>query len=197
MKKLNQTHEFKKNIFIFKISSSTLNKYLEIYSESNLKELIILYNISIYLKRNDQLSEITNLNKISNILHNKGLYFLEQHKLNNYEILLYLENDDYYINSSNQKVFFNVLNNFDMNNINSDFLVKWRKVEWDKRYKNNKLLFYENISNTIDDMKNFGNLFELFDINENQKDYDIESLETMQKTYIRLFNNKIKKMNSL
>lgn len=187
------THEFKKNIFIFKISSSTLNKYLEIYSESNLKELIILYNISKYLKRNDQLSEITNLNKISNILHNKGLYFLEQHKLNNYEILLYLENDDYYINSSNQKVFFNVLNNFDMNNINSDFLVKWRKVEWDKRYKNNKLLFYENISNTIDDMKNFGNLFELFDINENQKNYDIESLETMQKTYIRLFNDKIKK----
>ena len=182
--------EIKTKTFIFKFSFVILNKYLEIYSENNLNEIITIYNISKYIKRNDQLSNMKHNSKILNILHNKGLYFIEQHKLNNSEILNYLENDDYYINSSNTKVFLNILNNFDINSINSDFLIRWKKVNWAERYKSNKILFYEKISNLIKDMKNFGYLFELFDINKGQRDYEKDCLNIMEQKYKKLYLNK-------
>ena len=185
--------EVLKKTFIFKFNSCIFNKYLEINSETNLNEIITIYNISKYIKRNDQLSKMKNNSKILNILHNKGLYFIEQHKLNNSEILNYLENDDYYINSSNTKVFLNILNNFDINSINSDFLIRWKKVNWAKRYKNNKILFYEKISNLIKDMKNFGYLFELFDINKRQRDYEKDCLNIMEQKYKKLYLDKFDK----
>ena len=186
-------NENKKKIFIFKFSFDILNKYLEINSESNLNAIITICKISKYIKKNDQLSNMKNINKILNILHNKGLNSIEQHKLNNNEILYYLENDDYYITSSSTKIFMNVLNNFDINSINYDFLSRWKKVNWAKRYKNNKLLFYEKISNLIKEMKSFGYLFEFFDINQEQRDYESDCLNIMEQKYRKLYISKFDK----
>ena len=45
------------------------------------------------------------------------------------------------------------------------------KNKWEKRYKNFKLQFYQKVISLINDMKSFGYLFELFDINKEDKDY--------------------------
>ena len=185
-------HEKEKNKYIFKFSYIIFNKYLEIFSESALNNLILIYNISKYIKSNDNLSSIKNLNKISNILHNKGLYYIDRHRLNNDQILSYLENDDYYINSKNSKVFINVLSNFETKSISSDFLMKWKKIDWHKRYKNDKIQFYNQVGGLVKDMADFGYLFEFFDLNEKEKNYEAECLKVMRERYQKLYDFKKK-----
>ena len=188
-------HEKEKSTFIFKFSYRVLNKYLEMFSDSELNNLILVYNISKYIKRNDNISSIKNINKISNILHNKGLFFIQRNRLNNDQILSYLENDDFFINSKNSKVFMSVINNFEAKSISSDFLMKWKKIDWAKRYKNDKIQFFNQVGGLVKDMDDFGYLFDFFDLNEKEKNYEAECLIVMRERYQELydFNKKYEK----
>ena len=180
-------YEKERKIFIIKFSFEIFNKYVDIYSDNNLNNLILVYKISKYINKNDELSDIKNVNKILNILHTKGLYFLEQHKLDNNEILNYIEHDDYFVINSATKLLFNIFNNFDFSYLNSNFIKKWKKIKWEKRYKNFKLQFYQKVISLINDMKSFGYLFELFDINKEDKDYENDCLSIMENKYKILY----------
>jgi hypothetical protein len=79
-----------------------------------------------------------------------------------------------------------LIEKFDITDKNSEIWKKWKKVNWLQLYKINKIkenAFYTAIRKKIDQPKNFGKIFQLFDIKEEEKDYNQEMIKTMQSVF--------------
>ena len=175
--------ELKNNTFFIYFSENILNEYIEI-NENNLNNIIIIYQMANYIKENDCNSSIKNINKILNIMHNQGIYLIEDNKLSNFDILLYLENDESYTNIDNQEQFFNILQNINVTNINSDFIFKWKKINWKNMYHDKKDVFYKIIFNNIKDIKYLENIFILSENDiYSQKEFIVNLVETFERLY--------------
>ena len=101
-----------------------------------------------------------------------------------YKIAKYIEEKDEL--SKLQKVD-SFLKYFDLSKMNSEFINKWKKIDWSKKYGQQKDKFYKNLCGTLKDIQYFGILLNLC---EENKDYDEEFIinilsimETMSPTF--------------
>ena len=157
------SYEKKNDIFFLYFCDNMLNQYIQI-NENKFKNILIIYQIAKYIKENDKVSEvIKSTDKLLDIIHNKGFTLIENNILTNIDILNYIENDELYKNELYQDEFFKILEYINIDEINSDFILKWKEINWESMYQNKKDVFYRIICNDLKDIKNFENLFILFD----------------------------------
>ena len=109
--------------------------------------------------------------------------------MNNDQLLKYIEN----IGHLKYTELSEIINNFNISSMGTDFFSKWKNVDWMNLFKNKKIdekEFYKAVCNKINEIKYFGLLFELFDINNNKKDYSIIMIQYMQEKFQYLIINK-------
>ena len=128
---------------------------------------------------------------IDRLIHETGLSLSKNHKLQNIEILNFIQKDVYYNDSSNygKKIYrpLDILNGLDIKSFNDEFYLEWRKIDWNKIFEDQYFDgFLVRVANLIDNLDNFKILFKLFDIskNPNQQDFNLYSLVTMQKNIL-------------
>ena len=178
--------------FLIKFSDDIFDKYIELYQTRNIEDLILIYKIMIYIKKNDIISDIKNIHKIKALINIKFFELIKTKKINNILLLNYLENYELYTCSE-------LLQNIDYFNfqeIDTEFFIKWKKIDWLKVCKDNKNEFYKKICSHIQNKKDFGILFNLFDIFKTEKDYEKECLENMQEKFILINNSNPSEENS-
>ena len=189
------SYEKKNDIFFLYFCDNMINQYYAI-NEKNFRNVLIIYQIAKYIKENDKVSEvIKTTDKLLDIIHYKGFNLIENNLLTNIDILNYLENDDFYKNENYQDEFFKILEYINIDDINSDFILKWKQINWESMYHNKKDVFYNIICNDLKDIKNFENLFILFEEEEKKMNYDKKLLLELLYCFERLFEKSNKNID--
>ena len=174
--------------FYMTFNDKIFDRYMEIYKSDNFNNIVLIYNIEKYIINHDKFSTINNLNKNKRkIIKLKGKILSGEKKLNNEELLNFFENPEFFTNDE----FFKLLKKFDINTMDENFFVKWKEKNIYNKYKNyieKNDNYYKILCRDVKTIKDFGNLFRLFDIGTNLKDYNKESLINMEKT-LKVINN--------
>ena len=173
---------YTKENFIY-FSSSLFEKYINYFNSVNIDNLIIIKKMISFSKNN---SININLNiDINKIIHENGILFSSIGKLKNNDLLDFITlKDDYYILSEYKKFrSLEILNGLDISSFDDNFYEKWKKINWNEIFKEQKVLFYEKILACIIDLNEFKILYKLFDLKHNFV------IELLQKKIIELFEN--------
>ena len=122
--------EIKKNVKFINFSPKYFENFVKFSYEINLDNLIFLKNIiDNFLKKIDASFKINDLDKK---IHKTGIKLINDNALNNFQILDFIENDIFYSNkiheSSNERDF-NILKKLNIEEINEDFIEKWKKIK--------------------------------------------------------------------
>ena len=127
-------------------------------------------------------------NDIIKIVHENGLLFSTYGKLKNINLLDFITSkDEYYILPAYKKLRSpDILNGLDISSFDDDFYKKWKSINWNDIFKEQKFSFYEKILTFIKDLNDFNILYKLFDLNEIQENNVIEQL---QKKIVELYKN--------
>ena len=180
----------KLNFIFFNIKSTLWDKYIKFFEEknfSNYKSLFYIKEIKDFSKKiNNKLLEIPS-NNLDKIFHESGLALCNTFYFSNIELLKFIQKDEY--NSSLPLSIFYIL---DIKSFDETFYLEWKKIKWQKIFDKGKYLqFLKLIADFIHDINDFGILFKLFDIsnNNNQPDYEVNALITMKNKYIQLTKN--------
>ena len=166
-------YEIEEKRFFVYFNDIIFDNYLKIQKE-DLNKIILIYKIAKYIEEKDELSKLQKVDSFLKYIHEKGYEIINQHKSTNEDILNYIENDDYFNDCNNndyQNQFFKVIQYFDLSKMNSEFINKWKKIDWSKKYGKKKNIFYQSICCTLKDIQYFGILLNLC---EKNKDYDKE-----------------------
>ena len=182
-------YEKEEKIFFVYFNDNIFDSYLKMHKE-DLNKLILTYKIAKYIGENNEFSKLQKIDAFLKYIHEKGYEIINQCKSTNEDILNYIENDDYFNDCNNndyQNQFFKVIQYFDLSKMNSEFINKWKKIDWPKKYGQQKDKFYKNLCGTLKDIQYFGILLNLC---EENKDYDEEFItnilsimETMSPTF--------------
>ena len=173
---------YTKENFIY-FSSSLFEKYINYFNSVNIDNLIIIKKMISFSKNN---SININLNiDINKIIHENGILFSSIGKLKNNDLLDFITlKDDYYILSEYKKFrSLEILDGLDISSFDDNFYEKWKKINWNEIFKEQKVLFYEKILACIIDLNEFKILYKLFDLKHNFV------IELLQKKIIELFEN--------
>ena len=175
-----------KNTFFVKITPSLLKLYVDIYQNDSLDKLFSLKDLIINLRKVD--NKFYNI-KIEEIIHNNIISLSQKKKLNNIELLNFIEKDTYYkdkqyLNSDNRTV--DILSGIDIATVNEEFLKKWKELKFFEIFKNKKDLFIDKVCSLINDMNHFNYLFILLNQSkeDNEKTYDECTIKKMQEKYL-------------
>ena len=188
-------YEFIKRIIIFeknskffiKFSSTLMEKYINLFDNSDLDKLFSLSKIIDYLKKEEHKFIIKK--NINEVIHQSGIFFSTHKKFNNIEILNFIENDHYYTNRNYHQtnyISIDILTGIDISLINDEFLKKWKKLDLFSIFENQKEIFISKVCSLVKDMKYFNVLFKLLNKNNEddvKKEYDITSISKMQSTF--------------
>ena len=177
----------KKIFVIFK--HSLFEKYINYFNGKNLdylfliKEMIIINNDHNFCHSN-----------INNAIHETGLALSKNGKLNNIEILNFIDKDEFYNSNYYNKTFYRpleVFNHLDIKSFDEHFYFKWKNIKWYKMFDSEYINFLNKIINLVNDIKYFNILFKLLDISENsnQQDFGYQSLIIMQNKFIDLLKH--------
>ena len=158
--------------------SCDMIKYYIMKNENNINQLIYLYkiiqNISFYRNNFKYLEAI-------NVLEKKFNKFISEKKIFNTNLLKYIK-----IVSKSEKILNKeILNNIEIEQIDKEFIKRFRKINWCKLFNISKKDFVKNICSLIKDIKHFGKLFSLFDFNNF---IDKECIEEIKAEFINLFS---------
>ena len=170
--------EKKSSIYLTELSSKFFEKYFILFEE-DVDKLVYLFQILKIISTNKGDYKYSLVTKK---VFNKLTSYLQEKKLKNMNLLIFLETTPI-----NKRTFdIEILNNIDMNTIDEEFIKKFKEFDWNKllNIKIEKLVI--KISLLIEDIKNFGKIFLLFDFNEDIdkvqmnliKDRFIDLLET-------------------
>ena len=181
--------EKEEGIFFLYFNDIIFDNYLKMHQE-DLNKLILIYKIAKYIGENNELSKLQKIDSFLKYIHDKGYEIITQNKSTNEDILNYIENNDYFNDSCNKDYhnkFFKVMQYFDLSKMNSEFIYKWKKIDWSKKYGQQKDIFYQILCGGLKDIQYFGILLNLC---EKNKDYDNEFitnifsiLETISPTF--------------
>ena len=117
---------------------------------------------------------------------------IKKGKLKNEELLDLIENEEIFLNkTNNQKLELNVyaFRGFDINSMNEKFFEKWNKINFFQKYSFSKKDFYSEISDKINHMKDFGKLLKLLYF-ENEIIFDKE--KGIKDLFINIYDKYIK-----
>ena len=166
------------NIFFIEIPSSLLKFYIT-KNDKNIQQLIYLYQIiQIVSKSKDNFKYIDVIKAIDN----KFKRFISEKKLNNIDLLKYIEIINNFENKNLEK---DILDNIKIDEINDEFIDIFKKINWCKLFKIKMEDFVKIICEKIENIKYFGTLFLLFDYNE--ENIDKECMEEIKQKFLGLF----------
>ena len=169
------------NTFFVRFNEKIFNAYLDFYKENDFHKLISVYKIVKLIKEKDRNFKF-NLGKIQKKIKDRSKILIKENNIENSEILDCLLNIENFSEDEMSKL----IEKFDITDKNSEIWKKWKKVNWLQLYKINKIkesAFYTSIRKKIDHPKNFEKIFQLFDIKEDEKDYNQEMIKTMQSVF--------------
>ena len=171
-------------IIIMKFTPEFFIPYINFNTNNNVINLIFLKEIIIDIKKIQK--DFVFEQNINNLIHQTGLKVIEEKKLNNSEIFLFLQKNEFYndkkYEKNNNLRSIKVFDGIDIQNLN---LSEWKKFDFKKMFKNQLEDFTKKIISLVSDMKNFGLLFELLKIDELEKIPNIYST-LLKKRYYEL-----------
>ena len=180
--------EAKINIVYF--SRKFLEIYIEKYNEKNINDLIILNEVIKLIMEHENKKIYNSLLKLD---HQKLLKYANEVKMKNLDLLNFIKKDEFlFKNNDDEKheiLSLDIFNGIDIHMINDEFLKIWKEIKWLELFKNSEKDFYLKISNLIKHLKYFGKLFSLFDIYDEEKDYDDSCLIIMKDKFINLLDD--------
>ena len=177
------------NKYFIQFSQEFLKNYYDLFENTNLNKLLSLNKIVSLLKSEDKNYKLKY--NVDEIVHRSGINLSILGKVNNMELLNFIEKDIYYTdkiyNNNNQVRSLEVLSGLDISKANEEFFQKWKKLNFFKIFEKQKELFLDKVCRLIKDMSQFNILFKLLDQNtdENKKEinYDYTTILKMQTTF--------------
>ena len=150
---------------IIKFTPDLFTPYIKYNVNNNLTNLIFLSEIISEIKKLEKNFKFTeNLNEY---IHITGLKLIEKGKLNNSDIFLLLNRDNYYIDKIYSEDIIHrslkILDGIDIKTLNID---SWKKYDFKEIFKAQIYDFAKKIVSFINHMKDFGMLYELFKVKE-------------------------------
>jgi len=157
IKKLIDYEKEEKKFFVY-FNDNIFDNYFKIHKE-DLNKTILIYKIAKYINDKDELSKLSKTELFLKYFHEKGYEIITQNKSKNEDILNYIENDDCFddiFNKDYKNQFLKIIQYFDLSKMNSEFINKWKKIDWSKKYGQQKDIFYKNLCGTLKDIQYFG-----------------------------------------
>ena len=179
-----QRNHTKENFINF--SPSFFETYINYFDEIDIDNLIKVKGMINFSK---QFSININLkNDIIKIVHENGLLFASNGKLKNTNLLDFITSkDEYYILPAYKKLRSpEILNGLDISSFDDEFYKKWKSINWNDIFKEQKFSFYEKVLSFIKDLNDFNILYKLFDLSQIQENALIEQL---QRKILELYKN--------
>ena len=190
-------YNFNKNMKLIKYSSLIFEKYFEFYYEIDVDKLIILKNIMESIKQFDKSFDCKC--NIEEKIHKTELKLIKNGKIKNNEILDYIREDIYYLDKKfNKKIYrpLEFLDGIDISLIRlkedkNNFLRTWKIINFYAMFESQLDDFLKKTSLLIKEMKNFGYLFKLYNIEqeknpEKHKERLIKIIKALQNRFIEI-----------
>ena len=178
--------------FFVRISPALLEKYIELFDNSQFDKLFSLAKLNSFLKKEEKDFNIKT--NIDEIIHKNGINLSKQGKLSNIDILNFIENDIYYrdkiySNNSNYRSL-EVLSGIKASSIDEEFINKWKQLKMLKIFENQKKAYFNEVCNLVKEMNYFNTLFVLLNQsdNNNKKEFDPNAISTMQTKFETLIS---------
>ena len=191
------------------LSPELIEKYIKKFNNNNLENLIILKNLVIKITKNIKIQNKTiktkkekgineeilkkyeTINtKLKEIIHNTGLNLAINKKLNNIQILDFLNEDKDYLKNNNDDIEkkLEIFQGLNVSEIDDIFLEKWKNMDLTEIFGDNQKKIDEYIIDLIDDFKNFKILIKMLNIskNDDKEELSREKIKIMQYKFIRL-----------
>lgn len=163
------------------ISPDLLEEYYN-YNENNIDQLICLFQIiKMILNKNKNKLKF---HKIASIVYKKLEDYALERKLNNMNLISFIENISVipnYRRNLNRKI----LNNIEIDKINYEFIRRFRAINWLELLVISKLEFIKQICELITNIKYFGKIFLIFDFNEA---INMAQMNIISKRFIQLLD---------
>jgi len=180
---------------LIKYSSLIIEKYSEFYEEIEIDKLFVLKYIVENIKHIDPKFDCKcNLDEK---IHKTGLKLIKNRKMKNIQVLGFIKRDIYYMDKNyNKKKYrpLEILDGIDISLIEDkkNFFKSWNIINFYPMFDSQFEDFSKKISSLITEMKDFGYLFKLFQID--QEEPRKEAIKAMQNRFIEIlptYNNKI------
>ena len=174
----------KKGKFILDFSQ-VFNYFLE-----TIKDFYLLIKIKKIYKT--ELNIIPNNDfekKINEMIHNIGLNQIQNGNYDNYFLIKYIKNDEFYIkeNKNNENKKFDIINYFKIDLIDDKFIGIFNKYKIYSYFKENLLLYLSIFSQNIKGIKNISIFFKILPLESYNKD-TIKFISEWIKKYINTFS---------
>ena len=171
----------KKNNIKFIIFSPTIfSKYLTFVNEFNYDKIVIIQKIINFIK--DNYNDFK-LNDFDKIIYKRTLKLIEEKKLNYLEILDFIKSDKYITTNCTLFGDFSIFENIKLNEIDNNFIKKWKEINWTKIFKNHESKFLETICSLVENITQFHYLFELL--------YENKEFALFSQTILKLIQNEL------
>ena len=168
------SNEKQYNKKFLKLSPNIFEKYLIFFDSMNLDNINLINNTIKEIKEVNPGFEIKN--DIDFFIHNCTISNSKQHKLNNMEILNYIQynkfyNDDKYNSIKYRSI--EIIVGIDVSSIDAEFIQKWKQIDFLKIFYNNYYDFLIEVCKLVTNISYFGILFELLNKNKGESIYKI------------------------
>ena len=187
IEKLN-TNESNQMIQLIKFSPSIFKRYEEYNKNKNFLNLSYLSDIFNMIRKMDNNFKL----KIDDtIVHETGLNMIKEGKLKNKGVLVFISKDIFYNDKKykTNKMYrpLEVFDGIDISTLEDDFYNIWQTINFKNMFDSQLNEFSNKIASLVREMKDFGLLFKLFNIN-NGEPMNHQYGETLKKRFTELLN---------
>ena len=170
-------------------SVEILKKYLALSEGTNYCNLCIIQDIYYSIKESKP-SFV--LNDFDFKFHKNGVNFIERKKLNNIEVLDFIERDEYLKKSNLYSLFglneSSILKGINLSDIDDIFIQKWKNIDWLNIFKDK---FFEIIYSLVEDISQISNLLKLLHYIKTYEIYRKKIFKNIQKVFIEKGKNEL------
>ena len=171
------------------ISPGMIENYVEYNDCIEYKNLLIIKNLIQEIKKKDNTFKVKNF---EHILHRTGLFFIDEGKFSNDEIISFFMEDDIYKCEFQNNEKFHVLTplqKIDLKKITKDEIEKWKKIKWLTIFKNQENKFFSTLFDLIKNFEDFEKIFDLLIENKHFINKKNEIIKLIKEKLIKDFNN--------
>ena len=189
--KINTVIKNSKLDFYLQFDSPFFIKYTNFYHNQDLDKLLIILELILFLKKNNDLNEAQAY--INKCINETGYFLGSNMKLNNVQILKCIKNDINYNPSSKyikDPKCFDIFNSLKFDSIEREFKEIIKTINWINVFGKEYTNFITNICERIIHIKYFNSLFIIFNINFKNfnipNEYKFYLIKTLQHNYLEI-----------